>query len=94
MQKKDCKYFPCHKEHITSKEFDCSMCYCPIYPCEIPETGGKMSTFNNKEIWDCINCSLIHKERIVEKIVKRIVEVTKEIIQGELNGQKSSKTTE
>jgi Zn-finger protein len=55
MIKKDCKCYPCHKNMD-----DCSFCYCPLYPCRIKETGGKLY----KGIWDCSNCTILHNTKI------------------------------
>jgi len=56
-----CKYFPCHdKEKLES----CLFCYCPIYPCYLPETKGKISG----KVWDCSDCTIIHSIKLVEKI--------------------------
>lgn len=55
MTNKNCKYYPCH-DNIES----CSTCYCPAYPCNLTETGGKL----HKGVWDCSNCTIIHKKNV------------------------------
>ena len=55
---KNCQYYPCHKDME-----DCSLCYCPIYPCE-EEGLGKFY----KGVWDCSNCNIVHKKEIVWQI--------------------------
>ena len=73
---KDCKYFPCHKGLE-----DCTFCYCPIYPCGYEEFG-KFVEGKGGNIWDCSNCVIMHKSKIVEFILKN---KDKEFIkQGEL----------
>lgn len=73
MIKKDCKYFPCHEDMN-----DCDMCYCFLYPCKIEETGGKfIKGKDDKNIWDCSDCNIIHKKEFLSSI-KTIV--LKEII--------------
>jgi len=64
-----CKYYPCH----DMEEQDCTFCYCPIYPCEIEETGGKWieDKYGNK-IWDCSDCKIIHEKVVVDEIKRMI----------------------
>lgn len=59
MKNKNCKFYPCHKELE-----DCTLCYCPIYPCYIEGTGGKKV----KKVWDCSDCNYIHDLSIVYQI--------------------------
>ena len=65
MLKKNCKYFPCHKGLE-----DCTYCYCPIYPCEYQELG-KFIESESRKVWDCSNCVIIHKKKIVNLIGKK-----------------------
>jgi len=61
----ECKYYPCHFEGQ-----DCSLCYCPFYPCLIYRLGGELiisSTGNY--IWSCKNCKWIHEKENVEEIL-------------------------
>jgi Zn-finger protein len=59
-----CNYYPCHKELES-----CLFCYCPIYPCFINKTKGKLLDGKN---WDCSECTIIHNKKLVEKIQKYI----------------------
>ena len=65
MIKKCCEYYPCHKG-IES----CDFCYCPIYPCEYEEFGKWIEGKNGK-VWDCSNCVIFHKKKIVDFIEGR-----------------------
>ena len=56
----ECRYYPCHFEGQ-----DCTFCYCPFYPCLIPETGGRLKG----DIWSCMECTWIHEHENVEKII-------------------------
>jgi Zn-finger protein len=70
-----CKFFPCHKG-INPEDFDCTFCYCPIYPCGIKETGGKWITGNSGDaIWDCTGCNIIHRKDVVKKIKSKIRDI-------------------
>lgn len=75
MIKKNCKWYPCHKNLE-----DCNLCYCIAYPCEIKETGGKwIKDKINKKIWDCSNCVIVHRKSFVEFLKKVILKTIKEI---------------
>lgn len=68
-----CAAYPCHKELE-----DCTFCYCPIYPCNNTERGGRYLTIYNgtskEKIWDCSNCNWIHQKDVVDKIFENIKE--------------------
>lgn len=51
MQRLNCERFPCH-----FIEQDCSLCFCPFYPCGDGRTGGRMSD----GAWSCRSCRLVH----------------------------------
>ena len=57
-----CKCFPCHEDLE-----DCVFCYCPFYPCKDKEKGNYIK-IGNRRIWDCRNCTWIHKKEVVDKI--------------------------
>jgi len=63
MLAKNCVFFPCH-EGIE----DCKFCYCPIYPCGYEEFGKFIINHEDKRVWDCSNCIVLHKKRIVDLI--------------------------
>jgi len=63
MLHKKCKFFPCHKGIE-----DCKYCYCPIYPCRYPEFGKFVVNSNKEKIWDCSDCVVFHKEKVVSLI--------------------------
>lgn len=61
----DCEYYPCHFEGQ-----DCTFCFCPFYPCEDTRTGGKLiPKSTGGTVWSCIDCRLIHEEKIAEKVL-------------------------
>jgi hypothetical protein len=59
----ECRYYPCHFEGQ-----DCTFCYCPFYPCLIPETGGKLKG----NVWSCMDCTWIHERENVERIIEAL----------------------
>ncbi len=65
---RSCKYFPCH----DGLE-DCTFCYCPFYPCEDGSLGEFVATDKTGgKVWSCQRCVLIHKNKVVDKILKTI----------------------
>jgi Zn-finger protein len=70
----NCYWYPCHKE-IEDNEYDCRMCYCPLY-----ETCSKLNNIlwggyllryqddkgDNKEVFACDKCTIFHKKENVE----------------------------
>ena len=60
LEKEECRYYPCHFEGQ-----DCSLCFCPFYPCLIYETGGELK---GNVMWSCMKCDLVHRREVVEEI--------------------------
>lgn len=70
-QNKKCEYFPCHKT-IGTKEFNCLMCYCPLY--YIKDCGGNFKTLKSG-IKDCSQCVIPHYN--FEYVLKKLEEYNK-----------------
>lgn len=69
-KREKCKYFPCHT-FLFKELFDCTFCYCPIYPCNIANTGGKwIEDKDGNKIWDCTDCTVVHDRDVVKRIKK------------------------
>jgi hypothetical protein len=61
----ECTYYPCH---FAGQ--DCSLCFCPFYPCFIYRLGGELLiTSAGEYVWSCKNCYWIHEKENVEDIV-------------------------
>lgn len=60
MQRLNCERFPCH-----SADQDCSLCFCPFYPCRDPRTGGR----ELEEGWSCQSCLIIHRPEVAEMVL-------------------------
>jgi Zn-finger protein len=58
---KACAAYPCHDK---DKLYDCTFCYCPLYPCY--DTAKGTLLIHNKT-WDCSKCTWIHQKEIVDK---------------------------
>ncbi|MET1124481.1 MAG: cysteine-rich small domain-containing protein [Archaeoglobaceae archaeon] len=61
----ECRYYPCHFEGQ-----DCSLCFCPFYPCFIYRLGGDfVRSSKGSLVWSCKNCRWVHEKESVEEIV-------------------------
>ncbi|WP_202319408.1 cysteine-rich small domain-containing protein [Archaeoglobus neptunius] len=61
----ECNYYPCHFDGQ-----DCSICFCPFYPCLIYQLGGELVVSSSgRYVWSCKNCTWIHEKENVEEIV-------------------------
>ena len=60
-----CIYYPCHKKDELE---DCTLCYCPMYPCQHPKYGK----FLENGIWDCSDCSWPHKKERIDELYELI----------------------
>ncbi|RLI75376.1 hypothetical protein DRP05_14905 [Archaeoglobales archaeon] len=60
----ECKYYPCHFENQ-----DCSLCYCPFYPCLICDLGEIKVSSEGNYVWSCENCFWIHEKENVEDVL-------------------------
>lgn len=61
-----CEYYPCH-----FRGQDCTLCYCPFYPCEDERTGGVFikSSRGNGQVWSCTHCYIPHMTAVADKIM-------------------------
>ncbi|MGV8175334.1 MAG: cysteine-rich small domain-containing protein [Methanothrix sp.] len=64
MQRLNCEKFPCH-----SLDQDCSLCFCPFYPCEDERTGGRMED----GVWSCRSCLIIHKPDVAGMVMDALM---------------------
>lgn len=64
MQRLNCEKFPCH-----FPEQDCSLCFCPFYPCNDPRTGGQETDGS----WSCKSCLIVHRSDVAERILDALM---------------------
>jgi Zn-finger protein len=57
-QNRDCPYFPCH-EGISTHDFNCLFCYCPLYTLG-PNCKGNF-TYTDAGRKNCTACTLPHQ---------------------------------
>ncbi len=62
--KTDCPNYPCHFEGQ-----DCSLCFCPFYPCEDPELGKFVTSRKGGEVWSCMDCFWTHRPEVAKEVV-------------------------
>ena len=65
MQRLNCENFPRH-----TLEQDCSLCFCPFYPCRDERTGGREKDGS----WCCADCLIIHRTNVAEMVVDALME--------------------
>ncbi len=68
-----CEYYPCH--HMDNQ--NCTFCYCPFYPCGDHSTGGRY--IKEKRVWDCEECTWIHRDDVVECIQNKLETILKKV---------------
>ncbi len=64
MQRLNCEKFPCH-----SLDQDCSLCFCPFYPCLDRRTGGREQDGS----WFCGSCLFIHRPEVAGMILDALM---------------------
>ncbi len=73
---RECKYYPCHFEGQ-----DCSLCFCPFYPCFLYDLGGEIVlSSSGKYVWSCKNCEWVHRKEVVEEIAGYFSTVPRQIV--------------
>ncbi|MGI5961888.1 MAG: cobyric acid synthase [Methanomassiliicoccaceae archaeon] len=51
-----CDYYPCHHEGQ-----DCTLCFCPFYPCLDDRLGTFVESRSGGQVWSCQDCLWIHR---------------------------------
>lgn len=64
----DCAYYPCHHEGQ-----DCTFCYCPFYPCNDAQVGGReVISKKGIPVWSCKHCHIMHSKEPVEYVHRQL----------------------
>jgi len=66
--KTSCPYYPCHFDSQ-----DCTFCFCLFYPCGDERLGHYVKKGDEK-VWSCMNCELVHKPEIAERLFRMMKE--------------------
>jgi len=62
-----CEWYPCH-----FKGQDCSLCFCPLYPCHDERLGEFISGKDGSRIWSCKECFWPHRSDVARDIYARL----------------------
>lgn len=62
-----CSYYPCHYLGVN-----CSLCYCPFYPCGDEELGELVDSKRGGKVWSCSDCYWIHRGSLVRDAIDLI----------------------
>ncbi len=73
-----CPHYPCH-----FKGQACAFCYCPKYPCEDRKLGRWIKSSKGDVVWTCISCTLLHKKRVADYLLKHPDASLEELKQAE-----------
>ena len=68
-ENRECKYFPCHK---GLENFNCLVCYCPLYNKKKCPGNPKFVEKENQKIKDCTNCTFPHQPENYDKVVQEL----------------------
>jgi Zn-finger protein len=64
-----CEYYPCH---YTGQ--DCTWCFCPFYPCEDEEPGGRwVVRQDGSRVWGCAMCFWIHHPGVAAEVMAEFI---------------------
>lgn len=79
----NCPYFPCHfpGQH-------CDFCYCPFYPCHDETLGQWVESSNEKKVWNCARCTLLHEPTVADYLKQFPGASLKELVQRRKTGQR------
>jgi adenosylcobyric acid synthase len=60
----ECAYYPCHFSGL-----DCSLCFCPFYPCEDDDLGEFVESKRGGLVWSCSKCLWIHRGSVAREAI-------------------------
>jgi len=62
---RECEYYPCHFEGQN-----CSLCFCPFYPCNDHKLGSLVDSSKGGKVWSCEQCYWSHRPDVVSEYFK------------------------
>ena len=68
-KKEGCSYYPCHFDGQN-----CSLCYCPFYPCGDELLGKYVTSRKGGKVWSCQDCYWIHRNEVARDFFTLIKE--------------------
>ncbi|NLI73228.1 MAG: cobyric acid synthase [Euryarchaeota archaeon] len=63
----DCEYYPCHHQGQ-----DCTLCFCPFYPCLDDRLGKYVKSRRGGQVWSCEDCLWIHRPDVGRDVKMRL----------------------
>lgn len=66
-ENRSCEYYPCHYDGQN-----CSLCYCPFYPCNDETLGKFVSSKKGGVVWSCEDCFFVHRGEVVKDLFRMI----------------------
>jgi Zn-finger protein len=64
-----CEYYPCHYAGQ-----DCTWCFCPFYPCEDEQTGGRwVERKDGGLVWGCSKCFWNHHPAVAVAVMAEFI---------------------
>ncbi|MFA5313093.1 MAG: cobyric acid synthase [Methanomassiliicoccales archaeon] len=64
-ENRGCEYYPCHFDGQN-----CSLCFCPFYPCKDPLLGKMVESKKGGTVWSCEGCHWAHRQDVVTDFYK------------------------
>ncbi len=64
MKRVNCERYPCH-----FPEQDCTLCFCPFYPCKDERTCGRL----HEGQWSCEGCKIVHRSEVAEMVMDALM---------------------
>ncbi|HUV24158.1 MAG TPA: cobyric acid synthase [Methanomassiliicoccales archaeon] len=80
----ECAYYPCHFPGL-----DCSLCFCPFYPCEDYDLGEFVESKRGGMVWSCSNCLWIHRGSVAGEAITLLGELEKKPSREKLDSIRS-----
>lgn len=72
-ENRECKYFPCHK---GLDEFNCLLCYCPLYHMESCPGSPEFMEKDGKRIKVCTDCIFPHIPENYDKVLEFLANIS------------------
>ena len=64
MKRENCEEYPCH-----FPDQDCTLCFCPFYPCLDERTKGR----EENGAWICRDCIIVHRNEVSEAVMDALM---------------------
>ena len=62
-----CDHYPCHHDGQ-----DCTLCFCPFYPCNDERLGRMVESRTGGQVWSCLDCHWAHRPDVGRAAKERL----------------------